>query len=76
MVVGLERDQLCGGGAPPFIPLRRDPARCAAELYTWLHMADDDVLCERIIVELPPDTPDWAGIRDRLIRAAGAANSL
>lgn len=41
----------------------------ASELYATLHTFDDEGY-DAIVVELPPDTPEWAGVRDRLIRAA------
>ncbi|MCX6594177.1 MAG: L-threonylcarbamoyladenylate synthase [Acidobacteria bacterium] len=49
--------------------LPADPAECAAELYATLHRLDA-MNYDWIAVELPPDTPLWAGIRDRLVRAA------
>ena len=41
----------------------------AAELYATLHRFDDEGY-DAIVVELPPDSPEWAGVRDRLMRAA------
>jgi L-threonylcarbamoyladenylate synthase len=41
----------------------------ASELYATLHQFDDEGY-DAIVVELPPDLPEWAGVRDRLIRAA------
>ncbi len=46
-----------------------DPARYAAVLYETLHRLDDQGF-DWIAVEPPPDEPAWAGIRDRLERAA------
>jgi L-threonylcarbamoyladenylate synthase len=46
-----------------------DAAGYAERLYRVLHELDRQGL-DWIAVELPPDTPEWAGIRDRLIRAA------
>ena len=46
-----------------------DPADAAANLYAVLHDLDDGQY-DRIVVELPPDTPAWAAVRDRLMRAA------
>jgi len=51
------------------IHMPTDPARYAAALYETLHRLDDEHL-DWIAVELPPDEPEWAGIRDRLHRAA------
>lgn len=47
-----------------------DPLEYAAELYAALHRLDEQGL-DWIAVERPPDTPAWAGVRDRLQRAAG-----
>ena len=46
-------------------------ASYAARLYAVLHELDAENL-PWIAVELPPETPEWAAIRDRLMRAAGA----
>ncbi len=45
-----------------------DPREYAAALYDALHRLDREAL-DWIAVERPPDTPEWAGILDRLIRA-------
>ena len=45
-----------------------DPAGYAAALYETLHRLDAQSL-DWIAVEEPPDTPEWAGVRDRLRRA-------
>jgi L-threonylcarbamoyladenylate synthase len=46
-----------------------DPAAYAAMLYAALHRLDTQGL-DWIAVEHPPDTPEWAGVIDRLSRAA------
>jgi L-threonylcarbamoyladenylate synthase len=46
-----------------------DPRACAAALYDTLHRLDSEGL-DWIAVEQPPDTPEWAGVLDRLRRAA------
>lgn len=46
-----------------------DPRAYARELYATLHRMDD-AGCDLILVEEVPDTPAWAGVRDRLKRAA------
>jgi L-threonylcarbamoyladenylate synthase len=51
------------------IALPNDPRAYAALLYASLHQLDAMEL-DRIIVELPPDEPRWAAIRDRLRRAS------
>ncbi|MDH3460600.1 MAG: L-threonylcarbamoyladenylate synthase [Burkholderiaceae bacterium] len=43
----------------------------ARELFSVLHEFDDDGV-QLILVEEPPDTPAWEGVRDRLRRAATA----
>jgi L-threonylcarbamoyladenylate synthase len=46
-----------------------DPQSYAATLYETLHRLDTGSL-DWIAIEPPPDTPEWAGILDRLRRAA------
>jgi len=46
-----------------------DPAEYAADLYAVLHQLDDGRF-DRIVIEMPPDEPEWAAVRDRLTRAA------
>jgi L-threonylcarbamoyladenylate synthase len=46
-----------------------DPHAYAALLYDTLHRLDRQGF-DWIAVEPPPDTPEWAGVRDRLARAA------
>ena len=61
--------------APLDAPLRHpvrmpaDPAAYASRLYAALHALDESG-CDLVLVELPPETPAWAGVRDRLRRAA------
>jgi len=47
-----------------------EPGAYAECLYRTLHELDGLGL-EWISVEMPPDTAEWAGVRDRLMRAAG-----
>lgn len=47
-----------------------DPGAYAEVLYARLHALDTQEL-DWVSIEMPPDTPEWAGIRDRLMRAAG-----
>jgi L-threonylcarbamoyladenylate synthase len=47
-----------------------DPKAYAALLYETLHSLDAEGW-DWIAVERPPDTPEWAGVLDRLRRAAG-----
>jgi L-threonylcarbamoyladenylate synthase len=52
-----------------------EPRKYAAVLYETLHRLDLEDL-DWIGVEPPPDTPEWAGVRDRLQRAAESAGCL
>ena len=76
------RDGLTTGGAiavyartvapHPALPWRRMPPSAAAaaqQLFAVLRELDSTSVAE-IWVETPPDAPDWAGVRDRLKRAA------
>ncbi len=47
-----------------------DPLAYASVLYETLHRLDSQHL-DWIAVELPPESPEWAGVLDRLRRAAG-----
>jgi len=49
-----------------------DAIEYARLLYAGLRQLDDSG-CALILVEAPPDTPDWAAVRDRLARAASAS---
>ncbi len=46
-----------------------DPRAYGRRLYAVLQELDADGM-ETIVVQLPPDTPDWEAVRDRLRRAA------
>ncbi len=50
-----------------------DPREYAAVLYDTLHRLDTQHV-DWIAVEAPPDTPEWAGVLDRLHRAARSVN--
>jgi len=53
-----------------------DAAEYARLLYAGLRQLDESG-CALILVEAPPDTQDWAAVRDRLARAAaGSAGAL
>lgn len=56
------------------LALPRDPARYAHDLYAALRRLDHDGDTP-ILVESPPDEPDWAAIRDRLARAAAGSGA-
>jgi L-threonylcarbamoyladenylate synthase len=57
-------------GRGRILKMPSDRNEYAASLYSELHKADGEGW-DWIAVEEPPETPDWAGIRDRLQRAAG-----
>ena len=46
-----------------------DPVTYASRLYASLH-ALDELGCQLVLVEIPPDAGAWLGVRDRLARAA------
>jgi L-threonylcarbamoyladenylate synthase len=52
--------------------LSSDPRAAAETLYRRLHDLDQEGY-DWIAIDLPPDTPEWAGVRDRIIRAAHPA---
>jgi L-threonylcarbamoyladenylate synthase len=51
------------------ISLPANPAHAAPFLYDALFRLDESGV-DLILVERPPDTPEWAAVRDRLTRAA------
>jgi L-threonylcarbamoyladenylate synthase len=53
----------------PGVVMPRNPASYASRLYAVLHGLDRRGLA-RILIELPPDTPEWLAVRDRLTRGA------
>jgi L-threonylcarbamoyladenylate synthase len=55
------------GGTVVVMPL--DARQYAARLYATLHQMDAAGL-DRLVAALPPDTPEWLAVRDRLRRAA------
>lgn len=57
------------GAASDNVRMPSDPAHYAAVFYDTLHRLDEEDL-DWIAVETPPDTAEWAGINDRLRRAA------
>lgn len=52
-----------------------DPSEYGRRLYSELHWLDGQGV-ERILVSLPPDSPEWAAIRDRLRRASAPTSDL
>jgi L-threonylcarbamoyladenylate synthase len=65
----LERGERPPAGNGRVIDLPRDPLAYAAALYAELHKADTE-RWDWIAVEKPPDKPEWAGILDRIQKAA------
>jgi len=55
-----------------WLRMPRDPQAYAQRLYAALRELDT-AGCELILVEAPPETPEWAAVRDRLSRACGPA---
>lgn len=53
-----------------WLRMPRDPAAYAQKLYAALRELDS-AHCEMILIEAPPEAPEWAGVRDRLVRATG-----
>jgi len=77
LVVTAGRERLVGAlpiGSDPWparhvIRMPDDPVTYASRLYASLHSLDE-LDCQLILVELPPDSGAWLGVRDRLARAA------
>ena len=53
-----------------WLRMPRDPQAYAQRLYAALRELDS-AGCERILVEAPPESPEWSAVRDRLRRACG-----
>ena len=53
-----------------WLRMPREPAAYAQKLYAALRELDT-ARCEMILIEAPPEAPEWAGVRDRLVRATG-----
>jgi L-threonylcarbamoyladenylate synthase len=64
----LERDEPRPPGMGKIIEMPAGPNAYARELYARLHQADAEHW-DWIAVEKPPQTPEWAGILDRIQRA-------
>jgi L-threonylcarbamoyladenylate synthase len=67
---------LCFGTPPPPLPdnavirvLPAEPELAARQLYAALYQLDSSAV-DRILIQLPPPTPQWVAVRDRLLRAA------
>jgi L-threonylcarbamoyladenylate synthase len=55
-----------------WLRMPRDPQGYAQRLYAALRELDT-AGCERILIEAPPELPEWSAVRDRLKRACGQA---
>jgi L-threonylcarbamoyladenylate synthase len=55
-----------------WLRMPRDPQAYAQRLYAALRELDS-AGCERILVEAPPQAPQWRAVQDRLRRACGQA---
>ena len=51
-----------------WLRMPREPQGYARKLYAALRELDA-AQCESILIEAPPEAPEWAGVRDRLLRA-------
>ena len=58
-----------GGGFGGVSVIPHDPAAFARAIYAELHRCDE-AGAQCIVVEAPPDAPEWRGIADRLRRAS------
>ena len=52
-----------------WLRMPREPAAYAQRLYAALRELDQSG-CEVILIESPPELPEWTAVRDRLVRAA------
>ncbi|MCC6241604.1 MAG: threonylcarbamoyl-AMP synthase [Gemmatimonadaceae bacterium] len=69
-IVALLRSLSLGQGSPhTVVAMPEEPRDYARALYAALHAADATA-ASLVIVEQPPDSDAWAGVRDRLTRAA------
>jgi L-threonylcarbamoyladenylate synthase len=50
------------------VELTLDPQTYARNLYARLRLLDTQQL-RAIYIEMPPDLPEWAAVRDRILRA-------
>lgn len=52
-----------------------DAQAYAHDLYALLHFLDRSG-CTQIVVEAPPERPEWDAVRDRLVRAAAGSGTM
>lgn len=53
----------------PSVQLTNDPSVCAYELYFQLRAADLRANVDILVMEMPPETTAWQGIRERVLKA-------
>jgi L-threonylcarbamoyladenylate synthase len=66
ITVGASRDEVSKWER--IVAMPREPGLYARHLYEVLRELDEMGLAN-VYVEMPPDTPEWAAVRDRLLRA-------
>lgn len=59
-----------------WLQAKNQPQLYAKDLYTYLHQLDATSNTEGIIVEMPPEQPEWYAIIDRLTRASSSNDKL
>jgi L-threonylcarbamoyladenylate synthase len=64
-----------GSGGEQVSVVPHDPEAYARAIYAELHRCDFEN-AKLIVVEAPPDSPEWQGIADRLKRAASHGHEL
>lgn len=57
-----------------FLSVSGDPGECARHLYKILHLADQSG-ADSILIDRPPDKPEWLGLADRIRRAAASGST-
>ena len=62
-------------GVTSWVAASSDPRRYGHDLYANLRLLDASG-AKRIVVEAPPQTPEWEAVNDRLTRAAAGAGEL
>jgi L-threonylcarbamoyladenylate synthase len=75
LVVLARTCRVVGSTTIEVVELPRDPPGYAHAIYAALRAADE-VRAARILVEEPPDTPEWLAVRDRLLRATHVTRTV
>jgi L-threonylcarbamoyladenylate synthase len=68
LVVLVRTCHIASTASAAVVALPREPHLYAHDIYAALRAADE-VRAARILVEEPPDAPEWLAVRDRLLRA-------